>query len=272
MKNHLLLPITLLISFFLLLPESFTLNLKEKDLKVATSESIKIRESTIDLQVSIGDKLFVFGKKSGTLDMVKVGMDLLPFSQLIQESNPTIKLRQIGWKRLKNGTVQIISSFDSWPTGLTWSIYPDGKLKMEASGDVLTASSSELPLGLDFDYPEMQLKKVTWKEHSGAWGEWDPESPNQYPPQFFNSIDFVDLTFDQVGVKVKSADRGVGLQWKSKDEVNQNSDIRFVLRQEDAELARISKSSDTPDSFNSQEVSPDKINTSKGMSLWFEFQ
>lgn len=272
MKNHLLLPIPLLISLFLFLPDLFSLNLEEKDLKVASYESIKIRESTIDLQVTIGDKLFVFGKKSGTLDKVKVGMDLLPFSQIIQESNPTIKLRQIGWNRLKNGTVQIISSFDSWPTGLTWSIYPDGKLKMEASGDVLIASSSELPLGLDFDFPEMQLKKVTWKEHSGAWGEWNPGSPNQYPPKFFNSIDFVDLTFDQVGVKVKAVDRGVGLQWKSKDEVHQNSDIRFVLRQENVELAKMPKSSDTPISFNIQEVSNDKMNTSKGMSLWFEFQ
>ncbi|WP_338218764.1 hypothetical protein [Algoriphagus sp. oki45] len=236
------------------------------------NENIKIRESIVDLQVSIGEKLFVFGKKSGTLDMVKVGMDLLPFSQLLQESNPDIKLRQIGWKRLKNGTVQIISSFDSWPTGLVWSIFPDGKLKMEATGEILNTNSADQHLGLDFDFPEMELKKVFWKDHSGSSGEWSLESPNQTPPSFFASLDYVDLVFDQVGVKVRSDGRGVGMLWKSVAEINQRADIRFILNPQEGEFSTVLKSSDTPNSQTAQDLNHSKTNTSKSISLWFDFQ
>ena len=270
MKNHLFFSSTFLFVWFLILPSSFMP--REKDNLIYLNENIKIRESVVDLQVSIGDKLFVFGKKSGTLDMVKVGMDLLPFSQLPQESNPDIKLRQIGWKRLKNGTVQIISLFDSWPTGLVWSIFPDGKLKMEATGEVLNTNFADQHLGLDFDFPEMELKKFFWKDHSGSWGEWSLESPNQNPPLFFASIDYVDLVFDQVGVKVRSDERGVGMQWKSGAEINQGADIRFILQTQDGELSTNSKSSDTPDSNTEKDLNKIKTNTSKSISLWFDFQ
>ncbi|GMQ28523.1 hypothetical protein [Algoriphagus confluentis] len=272
MKNHLLFPITLLLTLFLLLSESFVPNKEKKPLFSAPSENIKIRESTLDLQVSIGDKLFVFGKKSGTLDMVKVGMDLLPFAQQLEESNPEIQLKQIMWKRLKNGTVQIISKFDSWPSGLVWSIFPDGKLKMEATGEALTSDSSSRYLGLDFDFPVVELRKVIWKEHSGAYGEWDLQAQSQHPPQFFASFDFVDLVFDQMGVHVRSDGKDVGLEWKSRVDGDRGSDIRFVLQGMEEEISGGSIASDLPDSFSGSGRSNAPKIAVRSISLWFDFQ
>ncbi|MDX5338347.1 MAG: hypothetical protein LPK25_04925 [Cyclobacteriaceae bacterium] len=118
-----------------------------------------VRESTVDIQVRVGDKLYVFGKAQGTLDNVKIGMHLLNFAQNPKISGINANLNQVTWKKLKNGAIQIQSSYQPWPNYLTWIVLPDGKLKMEA---LSTASShrSLANLGLGFDLQEEELKSV----------------------------------------------------------------------------------------------------------------
>ncbi|WP_026951575.1 hypothetical protein [Algoriphagus mannitolivorans] len=147
------------------------------------NDSPTVRESTVDIQVKVGEKLFVFGKAQGTLDNVKIGMHLLNFAQ-----NPTIAgvnadLNQVTWKKLKNGAIQIQSYYKPWPNILTWLVLPDGKLKMEA---IATESyqHSLANLGLGFDFPEEELKKLELNDQQLAFPDALTEA------KFFKNVSF----------------------------------------------------------------------------------
>lgn len=142
-----------------------------------------VRESTIDIQVRVGEKLYVFGKAQGTLDNVKVGMHLLNFAQNPKIAGVNADFYQVSWKQLKNGAIQIQSSYQPWPTILTWLVLPDGKLKMEAVGPE-SSNRSLSNLGLGFDFPEEELKKLVLNNQQLAFQETMTEA------KYFKNLTF----------------------------------------------------------------------------------
>jgi hypothetical protein len=169
-------------------------DINSKNAPIVQTNPVTVRESTVDLQVRVGDKIYVFGKSQGTLDKVKVGMQLLTFSQNQKIEGINADFKQVTWKRLKDGSVQIQSSYEPWPSLLTWLVLPDGRLKMEAS-------SSQKPgilmdnIGLGFDLPEMELKSMAFNNQVFNIDERDPAS------NFFNTVNF---EFDYVKLSIQS--------------------------------------------------------------------
>lgn len=117
--------------------------------------SISVRESNIDLHFTVGEKLFVFGKKKGELQVVKVGKQLINFSQY---SDYDSVIHTVTWKQQKDGSIKINSSSNGYPKSLTWTVFQSGELKMEASAPDKLADLK----GIGFSYPGEIVTKTKW--------------------------------------------------------------------------------------------------------------
>ncbi len=178
-----------------------------------SANRISVRESTVDLQVRVGERLFVFGKASGNLEKVKVGMNVLEFAQSsqIEGLNSSLKkvewkkqkdcsilissqieglnssLKKVEWKKQKDGTILIRSSYEPWPSQLSWIIDELGQLKMEVSPNTIKNT------GLGFDIPESDLRKLVL----------DSKEENQLGVT--KSFHSAEIEFSEVSLKLKSA-------------------------------------------------------------------
>ncbi|PZX54080.1 glycoside hydrolase family 2 TIM barrel-domain containing protein [Algoriphagus chordae] len=129
---------------------------------------ITVRESSIDIHISAGDKIFVFGKEYGNLQLVKVGRRIINLNQATQPEDQSYTAQKVTWKQLKDGAIQIQSSYDSYPKTLTWTIFDTGELRMIAS----EPDSVAMLQGLGFTYPEEKVKTAKWigKGPYRVWG------------------------------------------------------------------------------------------------------
>lgn len=176
------------LSFLILL--FFTFGFGKFPSEKSTSNSanrISVRESTVDLQVRVGERLFVFGKASGNLEKVKVGMNVLEFAQSSQIEGLNSSLKKVEWKKQKDGTILIRSSYEPWPSQLSWIIDELGQLKMEVSPNTIKNT------GLGFDIPESDLRKLVL----------DSKEENQLG--LIKSFHSAEIEFSEVSLKLKSA-------------------------------------------------------------------
>lgn len=176
------------LSFLILL--FFTFGFGKFPSEKSTSNSanrISVRESTVDLQVRVGERLFVFGKASGNLEKVKVGMNVLEFVQSSQIEGLNSSLKKVEWKKQKDGTILIRSSYEPWPSQLSWIIDELGQLKMEVSPNTIKNT------GLGFDIPESDLRKLVL----------DSKEENQLGVT--KSFHSAEIEFSEVSLKLKSA-------------------------------------------------------------------
>ncbi len=123
--------------------------------------SITVRESTRDLQMTVGDKIFFFGKSHGNLEAVKVGQNVITIAQTTAPEGVDASLEEVTWKKLDDGSIQIKSGFKPYPREVIWTVYPSGKLKMEASAPNFYGKNLDL-VGLGFSYPEEKVKSAQW--------------------------------------------------------------------------------------------------------------
>lgn len=242
-------------------------------------DKISVRESNLELQVSVGSKIFVFGKAKGTLDKVKVGMNVLYFTQVPNSEWGKTTFTNVSWKKLKDGSIQIQSSYIPWPQVLTWTVFADGLLKVEASEppvDFLDAGW----LGLGFNYPDHALSQISWNSTENDFGQWknknftplsNPEIEVQVEnSEFFQPILTVKLEFEEISIDVRTETSGIflGLGQSSKGEKFNpiiNSDLVFLF-----------KKSNSLSDIQPQAPS-DNLTTLKSISgvpfvLWFHFQ
>ena len=248
------------------------------------ADRISVRESTSELQVSVGSKLFVFGKAKGTLDKVKVGMHVLPFSQAPGVQGNESTFSKVAWKKLKNGSIQIQSSYKPWPATLTWTVLASGQLMLEASSTATSNFVANGWLGLGFDYPEYQLNQISWEgnqpQSSRAHGVWKNENymPFGYaqPPVeqkqdvFFQPIQSVKLEFESVTVDVRAESPGIFFGMRNAESQDSNfpeinSDLGFLL---DLTGNRAVFLPQAPSEVNLKSKS-DSLNP---LVLWFHFQ
>ncbi|MDI1321138.1 MAG: glycoside hydrolase family 2 TIM barrel-domain containing protein [Algoriphagus sp.] len=126
-----------------------------------TKESIKVRESTIDLQVAVGDKIYIFSKAKGNLEKVKVGMRLISLAQNTKVEGLETEFLQVTWKQLKDGAIQIKSGYKPYPASVTWTVMTNGEVKMEVSPPNYGGKNLEI-LGIGFSYPEEKVESAQW--------------------------------------------------------------------------------------------------------------
>jgi hypothetical protein len=180
-NSHFSLPI-LILSFLLVGFGKFP---SEKSINNSINR-ISVRESTVDLQVRVGERLFVFGKASGNLEKVKVGMNVLEFAQSSQIEGLNSSLKKVEWKKQKDGTILIRSSYEPWPNQLSWIIDELGQLKMEVSPSQVANS------GLGFNIPELDLEKLEFN------------SAEDNPIGLTKSFHTAEIMFSEVSLTLKS--------------------------------------------------------------------
>ncbi|MEB2779270.1 glycoside hydrolase family 2 TIM barrel-domain containing protein [Algoriphagus sp. C2-6-M1] len=122
------------------------------------NKAITVRESSIDIHVAVGEKLFVFGKARGNLQVVKVGRKVVNFSQATDVEGMSSALLNVTWKQLKDGSIQITSTYSPYPKTLTWTVVASGELKMEASSPDSLADLQ----GIGFNYDEEKVIRAKW--------------------------------------------------------------------------------------------------------------
>lgn len=237
---------------------------------VRNSELIKVRESTTELHIQVGDRLFVFGKSKGTLDKVKIGMHVLTFSQVPGTEGPESGFKTVSWKKLKDGSIQIQSSYSPWPATLTWTVLASGRLKMEAKGSFDFQSSPTL--GLGFDLPNYELKTLNWNirgQGSGTWNGHHDES-QILSPLILQGIEKVNLTFESVGLSILSDTPNLILKvgdLKNTPSGLSKSDLSFLF-EGPGQVAPSSEIQSPSGTSDSNLTEPLEVST---MILWFDF-
>ncbi|TDQ19150.1 hypothetical protein DFQ04_0967 [Algoriphagus boseongensis] len=232
--------------------------IKENPYNQPLENNPTVRESTVDLQVRVGEKLYVFGKAQGTLDKVKVGMHVLPFSQNQKIEGIHSDFHQVTWKRLKDGSIQIQSTYKPWPALLTWLVLPDGRLKMEAT----SANTNGRPLdqlGLGFDFPEEELKKI-------AVNNQEIGKPEQNSG--FNSFTTAWFEFDYVKLLIRSELSGLALNTHFATANSSHSDL--VISFPSVELNPAESNSPGPNPGAQAPARAVSTDLNK-MILWFDF-
>ncbi|MFC5623682.1 hypothetical protein [Algoriphagus winogradskyi] len=129
-----------------------------KQRSVLDNQKIRVRESTLDFQVIVGETLYIFGKENGNLQLVKIGTRFINFSQNIEAGHFSAKVQKLTWKRLKDGAIQIRSAYQGNSNILTWTVFPNSELKMEISSPESIADLE----GIEFSFPEEKVEKTQW--------------------------------------------------------------------------------------------------------------
>lgn len=189
----------LVVLYFLILL-SFTFS-DEK----ATSpvDSITIRESTIDYQLRVGSRLFVFGKESAGLEKIKVGMRMLDFHQ--QAANGTSSDSQkLKWTRLKDGSVVL----EKWADGLLlsqWTVFPSGQIQYE------NRTSTDQPFDLGFQIIEENLAGYQWQGINRDFSEKGllPMDKSSKKALQIGSFHRLSLEFEDLNVHITPLDQPV---------------------------------------------------------------
>ncbi|WP_139352788.1 hypothetical protein [Algoriphagus sp. A40] len=247
------------------------------------NEKISVRESTVDLQVTVGHRIFVFGKAKGTMEKVKVGMNVLPFTQVPGAQGSDSFFTKVSWKKLKDGSIQVQSSYNPWPLTLTWTVFANGQLKMEASAPVPNLKEENW-LGLGFDYPEHQLYQISWigdgtltSENRGNWKNMnftamaDPEIKEVVNSQgLFQKFQSIKFEFESVVVDVRTETPDVyfgfgqaGNQGSSYPAIT--SDLGFLLNNPQV------SSQPLPQTPGENNFPPNPVSLNP-LVLWFHFQ
>lgn len=130
----------------------------------------KINETATNYEVSANGILVSFNKNTGLLTEVKNAKGIIPFANgpVLQEGENNFK----GFSyKLEGQNLVISSTFDkkeSFNT-LEWTIYPSGWVKMQVK--YFPSAYFTTFVGLNFSYPESQLKSVSYKG-SGPYRVW----------------------------------------------------------------------------------------------------
>ncbi|UKT65418.1 glycoside hydrolase family 2 protein [Pedobacter mucosus] len=171
----------------------------EKIVVKTGSSKVTLKDNAATYDVLANGINFSFDKLTGLLKQAKNAKGIIPFSNgpILQEGVNNFK----NFSKKMDGENLIISSVfdkkDSYNT-LKWTIYPSGWLKMEVK--YFPSAYFTTFVGLNFSYPETELKSVNYKGNGpyrvwknrmkgNKFGVWNKnynnsatgESPWQYP-------------------------------------------------------------------------------------------
>lgn len=145
---------------------SFPIQLPKDELKGIVIQqgpsAVTLRETATAYEATANGLFFAFNKSTGLLTAVKNGKGLIPFANgpVLQEGENNFK----GFSYQMEGQNLVISSrFDkkeSYNT-LEWTVYPSGWVKMQVS--YFPAAYFTTLVGLNFSYPEAEIKSVNYK-------------------------------------------------------------------------------------------------------------
>lgn len=128
-------------------------------LPVLEEKGVLVRESSTDLQFAVGNRLFVFGKETGDLKMVKVNREPIYLTQVKEHDHSLSSQRKVTWKQSNDGAVKISSVSDLGSEYFSWTVFPSGELLLKAG----------LPQAVDIDFSgigfvlkESDYEQINW--------------------------------------------------------------------------------------------------------------
>lgn len=197
-------------------------------------------------------------------------MHVLPIAQVPGTEGLESGFKAVTWKKLKDGSIQIQSSYSPWPATLTWTIFSSGRLKMEAKGSFDFQSSPTL--GLGFDLPNYELKTLNWNTKSIGQGIWNGHQEGNETSKFLvlQGIEKVNLAFESVRLAISSDTPDLTLRiadLKDHSSETLKSDLSFLLEGLPNGNSRLE--AETPSAaFNKTLPKPLELSL---MTLWFDF-
>ncbi|SFT48126.1 hypothetical protein SAMN04489724_0934 [Algoriphagus locisalis] len=251
------------------------------------NQPIRVRESTTDFQVAAGETLYIFGKKKGNLELVKIGSRFINFSQNMDTKQFSSAVQKLTWKRLKDGAIQIKSTFEANSNALTWIVFPSGELKMEISSNGYMADLQ----GIEFSFPEEKVENTLWigegwKElyDNRAFGLWQ-KNPNDVLPESFPDTKVIStqdfhaflLNTQEGSIEVRSDSPNVFFSIE-RPEQSETSIVDANSPKSDPELnfhfcyqGNLSQYPYTSEGTMAVTMKSDKKEISPQMVLWFRF-
>ncbi|WP_157963160.1 hypothetical protein [Algoriphagus litoralis] len=238
-----------------------------------------MRESNVELQVAVGNKIFVFGKAKGTLDKLKVGMNVLHFSQSSMDEASSNEFSTVMWKKQKDGSILIKSSYKPWPNSLSWTVFADGRLKLEVSSPSSEISNSKWA-GLGFNYPDQLLNQISWNSSDSESGNWknlqftpmaDPTLEIEgNPTGFLMQIRSVKMEFESVilDVSTETSDIFLGLGDYQNPDSSYPTAVSDLVFYFNPPLQEIDKPLQSPSDQSSFRPNQPK----EQLVLWFHFR
>jgi hypothetical protein len=233
-------------SFPITLPKTYA-----KKLLKTTGTTVNLKENSPNFEVAANGIDYAFDKKTGLLVNVKKKGLIFPFKNgpILQEGVNNFKDFNA---KMEGENLVIASTFnrkESYNT-LTWTIYPSGMLKMKVK--YFPSAYFTTFVGLNFDYPEAEIKAVSymgngpyrvWKNRMkgnqlGVWQKDHNDSatgevPFDYPEfkGYYSNLYWVDIIGKNLSFKVFTDGEDVFLRLftpkKSKDTEYDNMSPTF---------------------------------------------
>ncbi|MHA7128761.1 glycoside hydrolase family 2 protein [Algoriphagus namhaensis] len=123
---------------------------------------LKLSESDGLLTLTTDERRYVFDMKALYLREIWVKDSLMAFAQASEtvEGITSEKIKSsYDWN--SNGSVTVTFEFKPYPNYIRWTVFADGKLKMEASDPKSRIKEVDF-LGIGFDLQESKVKSVKW--------------------------------------------------------------------------------------------------------------
>ncbi|EAZ82789.1 glycoside hydrolase family 2 protein [Algoriphagus machipongonensis] len=258
---------------------------------------IKVRESVSDLQIEVDGRIYFFGKKSGNLEMVKVNRKFFYLSQ-----NPLIEgiesqVKDVTWKKLDDGSIQVKSMFDSYPKEVTWTVLPTSELKFVAKAPGQIGAEEEL-LGVGFIYPEAKMEEANLIANGPyrVWGNrlegvnfglWNKKFNNTQTASNFEELiypEFKGYYSNFHALQIKTADGEIDIRTETpglflslfKPQFPENSTKGVLPVQTKSDISFLYKIPSIGTKFHTaEEMSPKNESTkafNEELILWFRFR
>ncbi|WP_297338156.1 hypothetical protein [Algoriphagus sp.] len=217
---------------------------------------ITIRESTIDYQLRVGDRLFVFGKKSAGLEKIKVGMRMLDFYQQSHWEGSTYTLK---WFRTKEASV-VLQKWSGKILHSQWTLFPSGTIQYEKM------NPAEDEFDLEFRFIEESLAAYDWQglNQTGSANPKPIAEMSSKTALRFDQFDRLNLNFEDLSVIITPLELPVFALVLPNEERTRFNSIKFNV------LSDPSLPSETPGQTDI-ETPPSKTLRDSLLKLNFEF-
>ncbi|MFC3414702.1 hypothetical protein [Algoriphagus hitonicola] len=187
------------------------------------SDTISIRESTIDYQLRVGDRLFVFGKKSAGLEKIKVGMRMLDFYQQ-SKNEESVSDQSLKWSRQSDGSVVL----EKWSDAILhskWTVFTSGQIQFEKM------VSADHSFDLGFRFLDERLFAYNWQKANQAIStSTDPIDVSEISSKEalrIEQFDRLNLNFEDLSVKITPMDQPVLAEILPSEDLSQFKAISF---------------------------------------------
>lgn len=167
--------------------------------KRIVDKPLELLETEDELRILAGDRKFVFDMDLFALKEIWQGEKNIPISQL-ENQMEGLESKKVGasFERNPNGSVSVTFNYEPYPKSVVWTIFADGRLKMEASSLAAWLRDVDL-LGIGFSIPENQLKSIRWigngpyrvwqnRLKGVEFGVWEKEYNNTQTGYSFESL------------------------------------------------------------------------------------